>query len=140
LLHTRDPYLFTRQFFDDILARLSGPGRLRFILQPTVAILLGARDGVKDARAGRAPFLWSLLFHREHRAQLLRSAFAATREIVAMAILLDLASQALIFREMRPGAALVVGPVLISMPYAAARALTNRFGKTRGTQAPPPGG
>ena len=36
-----DPYLLTRQSFDDILARLSGPGRLRFILQPAPALLVG---------------------------------------------------------------------------------------------------
>ena len=38
-------------------ARLHGPGRLRFIFQPTVAVVLGARDGVKDARSGNPPFL-----------------------------------------------------------------------------------
>jgi hypothetical protein len=35
-------------------------------------------------------------------------------------------SQLLIYGQLHPGAALVVGPVLISVPYAAARALTNR--------------
>ncbi len=73
VVETGNPYLFTRQFFDDMVARLSGPGRLRFIMQPIVAILLGTRDGVKDARAGSRPFLWGLVFHRELRGQLLRS-------------------------------------------------------------------
>jgi hypothetical protein len=41
LVETSDPYLLTRRFFDDILARLSGPGRLRFILQPAAAPLVG---------------------------------------------------------------------------------------------------
>jgi hypothetical protein len=40
LVEPGDPYLLTRQFFDDILARLSGPGRLRFILQ-RAALLVG---------------------------------------------------------------------------------------------------
>src|SRR5271156_1755654 len=63
---------FPREFFQDMLARFSGPGRFRFILQPIVAIVLGARDGVKDARAGSPPFLWGLLFHPEHRNRLVR--------------------------------------------------------------------
>jgi hypothetical protein len=58
LIQTGNSYLFTDQFFQDMMARLSGPGRFRFVLQPLVAILLGARDGKKDARAGEAPFLW----------------------------------------------------------------------------------
>ena len=62
IVHTGDLYLFTDQFFHDILARLSGPGRLRFIIQPTVAIILGARGGMKDASAGLPPFLWALRF------------------------------------------------------------------------------
>ncbi len=55
LIQTGNPYLFTDQFFQDMAARLSGPGRFRFILQPLVAILLGARDGRKDVRAGNPP-------------------------------------------------------------------------------------
>jgi hypothetical protein len=60
IVQTGDLYLFTRRFFDDMLARLSGAGRIRFLLQPTVAILLGFRDGRKDARMGLPPFLGPL--------------------------------------------------------------------------------
>jgi hypothetical protein len=132
---TGDPYLFTSAFFGDMIARLHGPGRLRFILQPTVAILLGIRDGRKDAREGAAPFLWGLVFHREHRARLLKEMFTSVRNIVSIAILLDLISQFLIFRMVRPGAALVLGPVLIALPYSCARALTNRIGGRRSKTA-----
>src|SRR5262249_57336006 len=127
ILQTVHLYLFGRQFFEDMLARLSGPGRLRFIVQPSVAILLGSRDGVKDARRGVSPFLWALAFHSGHRKQLLQGAFASVGNLVAIAIPLDLLSQFLIFREIHPGAALLLGPVLISTPYAVSRAMTNRI-------------
>jgi hypothetical protein len=127
IIHTGDPYLFTERFFQDILARLSGPGRLRFIVQPTVAIFLGLRSGIKDAHLGLPPFLWALTFHKAHRLELLRSAFASIRDLLAIAIVLDVISQFLIFHEVRPGAALLVGPVLITAPYVLARALTNRI-------------
>ncbi len=136
IVHTGDLYLFTDQFFHDILARLSGPGRLRFIIQPTVAIILGARGGMKDARAGLPPFLWALLFHGEHRRELLRSTITSVRNLVALAILLDLISQFLIFKEIRPGAALVVGPVLIGTPYALSRALANRIWRRKTQHTP----
>jgi hypothetical protein len=127
IIRTGDPYLFTERFFQDMLARLSGPGRLRFIVQPTVANLLGSpgRDQRRTARV--TAFLWALTFHKAHRRELLRIGFASIRDLLAIAILLDVISQFLIFHEVRPGAALLVGPVLITAPYVLARALTNRI-------------
>jgi hypothetical protein len=127
IIHTGDPYLFTERFFQDILARLSGPGRLRFIVQPTVAIILGVRSGIRDARAEAPPFLWALAFHGTRRGELFRSAVVSIRDLMAVAILLDVISQFLIFHEVRPGAALLVGPVLITLPYVLARSLSNRI-------------
>jgi hypothetical protein len=132
VIKERDLYLFTSRFFADMISRLHGPGRLRFILQPTVAILLGTRDGIKDARSGAYPFLWGVIFHRELRPQLLKHGLTSVRNIVAIAILLDLISQFLIFRVIRPGAALILGPVLIGAPYSLARALANRITRGRG--------
>jgi hypothetical protein len=136
IIQTGDPYLFTHDFFADLLARLSGPGRMRFIMQPTVAIVLGARDGTKDARAGLPPFIRALVFHGGHRTGMLRDMFASLRNLVAIAILLDVVSQFLIFREVHPGAALLLGPVLIAFPYALSRALTNRIARRRSSPKP----
>jgi hypothetical protein len=136
LVRTGNPYLLTQQFFEDMLARLSGTGRLRFILQPIAAALLGLRDGKKDSQAGCPPFLLGLVYHRAHRSDLLRSAFASVRDLVAIAIIMDVISQFLIFREVHPGAALVLGPVLIAGPYSISRAVANRVARRRSRQAP----
>lgn len=136
LLQTGDLYLFTGRFFQDIAARLSGPGRLRFVMQPAVAIVLGTRSGIRDAREGVPPFLWALAFHAKHRRELLRSTFASIQDLVAFAILLDLISQFLIFHNVRPGAALIVGPVLIVLPYLLSRALSNRIWRVRNRRKP----
>jgi hypothetical protein len=120
-------YLFSREFFEDIPKRLTGPGRFRFIFQPVVAILLGIRDGRGDRRAGRPPYLYGLLFHRRRRRELLQSGFEAVVNLMLMGILLDSIAQWLILGASYPGAALVVGPVLITIPYALARALANRL-------------
>jgi hypothetical protein len=126
-------YLFSQAFFEDIPKRLTGPGRFRFVFQPVVAILLGIRNGLADARAGRPPYLYSILFRRRHRRELLRSGFEAVVNLILMGILLDSIAQWLILGASYPGAALVVGPVLIMIPYALARALTNRAARLRGS-------
>jgi len=136
LVRTGDHYLLTQRFFEDMWARLSGAGRLRFILQPLAALLVGMRDGIKDSRVGCPPFLAALVSHPARRADLLRSAFASVRDLVAIAIILDLISQFLIFQEIHPGAALVLGPVLIAVPYSISRALANRIARRRSQQAP----
>jgi hypothetical protein len=134
IIQTGSLYLFSRQFFEDMAARLSGPGRLRFILQPTVALLIGMRDGIKDTREGRLPFLLALTSTTCRKSDLLRHAFTSIRDLVSIAIILDVISQFLIFRQIHPAAALLLGPVLIAVPYAVSRALTNRFSRKRSRQ------
>ena len=136
LFLTGDPYLFTRQFFKDLFIRFSGIGRLRFIVQPTAALLLGMRDGLKDSQRGNPPFLWGVFFHPLHRPDLLRNAFMSIRDLIAIAVILDIVFQLVLFREIHPAAALLVGPVLIAVPYSVSRALTNRVSRTRAPQKP----
>jgi len=120
-------YLFSHEFLEDIPKRLTGPGRFRFILQPVVAILIGIRSGLADARAGRPPYLYGLFFLRGHRRELVKSGFTSVVNLLLAGILMDSVFQWLLFGVSYPGAALVVGPVLIITPYTIARALTNRI-------------
>jgi len=122
-------YLFSGQFLEELPQRLTGPGRLRFVLQPLVAILLGWRSGLGDARAGRPAYLYALLSGVAGRKESLRSGFAAIRDLLAIGIVLDAVAQLLIYGQVHPGAAVVIGPVLICIPYAAARALTTRVAR-----------
>jgi len=119
-------YLFSREFLEDIPNRLTGPGRFRFILQPVVAIILGIRSGLNDARAGRPAYLYGVLFHRGLRRELVKSGFESVVNLLLMGILLDSIFQWVLFGASYPGAALVVGPTLIVAPYSIARALSNR--------------
>ena len=124
-------YLFSRAFLEDIPKRLIGPGRFRFILQPMIAILLGIRSGLADARAGRPPYLYGMLMHRRLRRELMRSGFESVVNLLLMGILMDAVFQWIILGVSYPGAALVVGPTLIVGPYVLTRALSNRFARWR---------
>jgi|SRR5215467_11062276 len=130
-IHSGNPYLFTERFFKDMRARISGPARFRFMLQPTVATVLGVRDGRRDTPTKGPPFLSWHAFRRAHGPKPWRDAVSFVSDLVAIAIILDLICQALIFREIHPGAALILGPVLIAVPYSVSRTLANRIASRR---------
>ena len=119
-------YLFSRQFLEELPRRFTGPGRFRFLLQPTLAVAFGVRGGLADARAGRPPYLFGLLFSGAHRRELLRSGVAAIRNLLAAGIIMDLVFQLVLYRSVHPGAALLGGPIFICGPYVLSRALSNR--------------
>ncbi len=122
-------YLFSRQFLEELPQRFTGPGRLRFILQPMMAILLGIRGGLADTKAGNPPYLFGLLSSSGRRKELLQSGVAAVRNLLAAGIIMDVVFQLIIYRSVHPGAALMVGPILICLPYTLSRAFTNRVAR-----------
>jgi hypothetical protein len=121
------------QFLEHLVARLTGPMHFRLILQPLVAIALGIRDGLKDARAGRPPFIMDLIVRPEGRKRQLKQALLAISKPLIIAIVLDAVAQYLMFGTIYPGAAVFVGVVVMAVPYSLARGLTNRIvsGRTR---------
>jgi hypothetical protein len=119
-------------FWDSIVNDMSGRGlfggsfQIRLILQPLLAMLLGARVGIKDAKRGDLPFFQSLLHEKDHRGDLL---FKAARDAffpLAVAIVIDSILQQMINHHIRPVAALFVGGLLVFVPFLVVRALANR--------------
>jgi len=125
-IETGRVYVFSKEFLEEFPRRFSGPGRLRFILQPVIAIVLGIRGGLADAKAGNPPYLLGLLLGAGRRVELLRTGAEAIGTLIAMGIILDVVFQLVLYQSVHPGAALVVGPILICLPYAASRALATR--------------
>ena len=126
-------YLFSSEFLEELPQRFTESGRCRFILQPMIAIILGVYGGMADAKAGSPPYLWGLIFHAKRRKEFLISGFAAISNLLAFGIILDVVFQFVLYKAVHPGAALIVGPILICVPYAVSRALTNRLARLLGT-------
>lgn len=120
-------YLFSREFLDELPRRFTGSGNFRFLLQPMVAIIIGVYGGLADVRAGNPPYLFGLAFHSKRRRELLRSGLEAVLNLLAVGIILDVVFQYVLYKAVHPGAALVIGPILICVPYAVSRALMNRL-------------
>jgi len=118
--------LFTRQYLQDIVQELQGPGRFRFVIQPLIAIFLGIRDGMLDAQKGSPPYLWHLLTDSAHRSALRRSGLTTISKPLFLAWLMDSIFQIFILGRWNPFQAGAVGLVLVALPYVLARALSNR--------------
>jgi len=115
-----------------VLAPADAPFSLRFLLQPLLAILLGTRDGLRDAREGRAPYVWSLVLGRVPRRELFREALGAVAVPLCVAVLLDLLVQVLVMPPAHLGRAVGVGGVLVALPYMLTRGSACRVRTWRG--------
>jgi len=129
------------QFWHDLVERPDGPMRFRFVLQPPLmATIVAIRDGRKDARSGRSPYLATVLGNPRERAGRLREGLDATARIIALGLVMDVIYQAIVFKTFYPDQALVVALVLAFVPYLIIRGVwlrasrvVNRPGKRRRT-------
>jgi hypothetical protein len=115
------------RFFGDLVGRIDGPMSFRLLLQPVMAIVFAMRDGRRDAREGRAPYFWALFTEPSHRRELLRDGWHGVYRVFALALVLDLIYQYVVFRHFFPLQTLVVAFVLALVPYVLLRGPTNRF-------------
>lgn len=124
---TGNIYLFSKLFWDDVVSRFIGPGRFRFVIQPTVAILLGIIGGKRDATAGRPPFFWRILYREAGWKETMKDGFDTISIMLIIGILADIVFQYILFGMVHIGPALLLGPILITIPYALARGTSNRI-------------
>lgn len=120
-------YIFSSEFLDDLAARIAGPMSFRFIIQPLVAVILGIRDGRLDAKAGTPPFIYNVIFKKEHYRSQFRNALHSLLTPVIVGTVLDAIAQYLIFKHIRPLPALLVGTFIMGFPYSLSRGISNRI-------------
>jgi hypothetical protein len=118
-------------FTEGLARRLAGPGNFRFILQPLIASIAGIRDGVSDARLGLRPYGFVVLFDSNSRRQLLAAGLRRTSIPLVVGVVIDVVVQWMLFQRVLLSAAILVGMLLVGLPYIAARGLTNRILRPR---------
>jgi hypothetical protein len=114
----------------DILARPDGPMTFRFILQPAMAAIAALRDGVKDARLGRRPYLWALMLgvrSEEGRSGRLWEGIVSTARILILGVVMDTVYQWVEFRTFYPMQAAVIAVLLAFVPYLLLRGPAERI-------------
>ncbi len=112
-----------------LLGRESGPMHFRLLMAPTVAMVLGIRAGLKDAREGRPPFLWTIVTVPDDRRGLFRSEWKDVGRVFVMALVLDTTYQLVFLRWFYPVQLLIVAVVCAIVPYALVRGPVTRLAR-----------
>ena len=117
------------RMWQNLFERPGGPMVFRFILQPVMASIAAFRDGLMDARSGRAPFLVTVLNNPRERAGRLNEAIVATAQIILLGLVMDGIYQFLEFETFHPAEAVITALVLAFLPYLLLRGLFARIAR-----------
>jgi len=120
--------IWTR-FLENMVARVSGPMKFRLLLQPTMAVIFAIRSGLKDAREGRPPFLWTLLTDSASREYLVKDGWKSVGKVFVLAMTLDVVYQIVVSRFVYPLEVIVTAALLAIVPYLAVRGLVTRIAR-----------
>ena len=115
------------RFVDHLAGRVVGPMKLRLLLQPLIAALFAVRAGIKDGRAGKPPYFWTMFTVRERRRALLREGWRDVGKLFIMAVAIDAIFQVIVVRWVYPNEALIVAAILAFVPYVFLRGLVTRL-------------
>lgn len=117
------------RFYSDLIGRAEGPMTFRFVLQPTMALLMAVRDGFKDARAGRAPYFWTIVNDPAHRSASLREGRKATGRILVLGLVMEVIYQYRVFGTFHVLEAVNFILLLCFVPYLIMRGPINRLAR-----------
>jgi Tfp pilus assembly protein PilO len=126
------------RLWHDLVERPDSTMRFRFILQPLMAAIAAVRAGIRDARAGHAPYLVRVLRNRRERIGLLNESVNATARIILLGVVMDVIYQALVLKTFYPNEAVAVALLLAFVPYLILRGLVLRVWRARASARPAP--
>jgi hypothetical protein len=120
---------FPDSFGEGLEARMTGPGKGRFVVQPLIAIVLGIRDGIADAKQGKPPYFIRFLFKSDRKLFVFKTGLKSIAAPLSVGIVLDMILQWMIFEAVSLLPAIIAGTILVAFPYAVARGLSNRVAR-----------
>jgi hypothetical protein len=97
------------------------------ILQPLVAALIGFLDGCKDVATNKPPFLVYLISERGSLREKLRQGLQSIQKPLFMGVILGAIVKYSLFNSLRILGALIIGILLVALPYALSRGICNRI-------------
>jgi hypothetical protein len=118
-----------RRLWQNLLDRPGGPMTFRFVLQPVMVTIAAVRDGLRDARNGRSPYLWTMLTQPAKVQGRLNEGLIATARIILLGLGMDLVYQAIVFETFHPAEAVLIAILLAFVPYLLLRGPVTRIAR-----------
>lgn len=106
-----------KRIWQNLLDRPTGPMTFRFILQPSMAVIAAFYDGIKDAKSGRSPYLWTMLLNPATRGTRLHEGLISTARIILLGLCMDVIYQFIEFKTFHPAEAAIIALLLAFVPY-----------------------
>jgi hypothetical protein len=120
------------RIWHDLIERPDAPMRFRFILQPLMVAIVAVRDGLKDARAGRSPYFWTMVGNPRERTRRLNEGLNATARVILLGLVMDAVYQGIVLRQFYPAEAVIVALLFAFVPYAIMRGPALRIARRWG--------
>ena len=115
----------------NLVDRVSGPMKFRLVLQPCMAAFFAIRAGLADAKAGKPPYLWTMISDPEQRKGLIKDGWKSVGRVVILAIVLDVIYQIIEIHFVYLGEAIIVAFILAVLPYLILRGVVTRIARAR---------
>jgi Flp pilus assembly protein TadB len=121
---------------EELLGRSSGPLHFRLILQPIIASTIAIKAGLRDARSGQPPFLWTFLKDANERRRLIQSGWKDIGKVFIIASIIDAIYQLFVLHALHPLQTLIVAVAVAVVPYVVLRGLTTRLARRTSPKSP----
>jgi hypothetical protein len=115
-----------------VVQRSDAPLRLRLIFQPLMAALVAIRDGLRDARTGCSPYLWTVLRDPRRCAGRLNEGLNRNARIILLAVAADAIYQVIVLKRFYPTEAVGIAVLLAFVPYLVIRGPVTRLARLGG--------
>lgn len=113
--------------WEGLINRTTGPLKFRFVLQPSMSVVLAIRSGLQDWRERKPPFFWEFVEDPACRRELGREGWKSVGKLFIFAVVLDCIYQAIELHWIYPVDALLVAFFLAMIPYWLVRGPVNRI-------------
>lgn len=113
--------------WNDFVARTTGPMWFRLILQPAVAVVFGVRAGLRNARRDSSQNQPAQTLDPAYRRVMFRQALHDVGKVLIVGVGLDVIFQLIALRAFYPVEAVLVGFLLVAVPYQIVRTVVARL-------------
>lgn len=123
--------------WENLVGRWDGPMSFRIFIQPSVAIFLAIRAGLRDARLGKPSILCDLLSDPATRQERFHQVWKDVGTVFIVALVLDSIYQVIVHGGIFTLELLITALVLAMLPYVVSRGLVTIIAKRFGVEKQP---